>query len=89
MLAVLGGTLIDDLHRLNALKGVLSLFISVVAAACFTVFGPVVWPAAAGIGIASLGGGLAGVAVARRFSATVLRRIVIAFGIVVAIALLR
>ena len=41
LLAVLGLTIDDDLQRLNALKGLLSLVIGASAAGCFGLFGPV------------------------------------------------
>ncbi len=87
LLALLGILLPDDLQRLNALKGVLSLVIALVAAVVFAIFGPIAWDAALVVGAASLVGGAAGVRVARRLPAAVLRGVVIAYGVVVAIAL--
>jgi uncharacterized protein len=40
LLAILGLCIDDDLQRLNAPKGLLSLVIGLVAAACFALFGP-------------------------------------------------
>jgi uncharacterized protein len=88
LLAVLGLALSDDLHRLNALKGLLSLVVSFVAAIAFAVFGPVDWAQAGLMAVASLAGGRTGVAVARRLPAERLRTVVIVFGIGVAIVLL-
>lgn len=88
LLALLGALLPDDLQRLNALKGVLSLIVAVVAALGFALFGPIAWDAALVVGAASLAGGAAGVRVARRLPAPLLRALVIAFGVAVAIALL-
>ena len=88
LLAVLGAFLPDDLQRLNALKGLLSLLISAVAVAYFALFGPVAWAAAAIMAVASLAGGPAGVRLARRLSAAALRWLVIGFGVAVAAALL-
>ena len=88
MLAVLGVYLEDDLHNVNALKGLLSLFIGLVSAATFALLGPVVWSAAAIMAVASLAGGQAGVAIARRMSATVLRTVVVVFGVVLAVYLM-
>ncbi|HUR85544.1 MAG TPA: sulfite exporter TauE/SafE family protein [Solirubrobacteraceae bacterium] len=87
LLALLGVLLPDDLQRLNALKGVLSLVVAIVAAVGFALFGPIAWDAALVVGAASLVGGATGVRVARRLPATLLRGIVVAFGVVVAIAL--
>jgi uncharacterized protein len=88
LLALLGVLLPDDLQRLNALKGVLSLVIALGAALAFAVFGPIAWDAAVIVGAASLVGGAAGVRVARRLPAPVLRAIVVAYGVAVAIVLL-
>lgn len=84
MLAVLGIYLEDNLQNVNALKGVLSLFIGLVSATTFALLGPVVWSAVAIMGVTSLVGGQVGVAFARKMSANVLRTVVIVFGIVVA-----
>ena len=88
LLAVLGVFVADELQRLNALKGLLSLIISAVAAVYFALFGPVAWVAALIMAAASLGGGHVGVALARRLSAARLRAAVIVYGVVVAIVLL-
>ena len=78
----------DSLQRLNALKGVLSLLINLVAAAYFVAFGPVAWHAVFVMLPASLVGGLAGASLARRLPASALRTIVILYGVGVAIRLL-
>jgi uncharacterized membrane protein YfcA len=88
LLAVLEFTIDDDLQRLNALKGLLSFVIGAVAAVSFALFGPVKWGAAAITAVMSLGGGQAGVVLARRLPAAVLRGVVVAFGVAVAIVLL-
>lgn len=87
LLALLGVLLADDLQRLNALKGVLSLAVAIVAAIGFALFGPIAWDAALVVGAASLGGGATGARVARRLPASLLRGVVVAFGVAVAIAL--
>lgn len=88
LLALLALGLDDHLQRLNALKGLLSLVIGLVAAAFFALFGPVEWGPAALMAVASLAGGRAGVGVARRLSGGVLRGVVVTFGVGVAVALL-
>jgi uncharacterized protein len=88
LLAILGAVLEDDLQRLNALKGLLSLIISVVAAVAFAIFGPVAWGTALGMGAAAFAGGQAGVRVARRLSPAVLRTCVVVYGVGVAVRLL-
>jgi uncharacterized membrane protein YfcA len=88
LLAVLGLTLADSLQRLNALKGVLSLVVGAASVAYFAIFGPVAWDAAAVMALASLAGGQAGVAVARRLDARVLRAVIVVFGVGVGVWLL-
>jgi uncharacterized membrane protein YfcA len=88
LLAVLGLTLRDSLQRLNALKGLLSFVIGLASVAYFALFGPVAWGAAAVMAVASLVGGQAGVAVARRLKPGPLRAVIIAFGVAVALWLL-
>ena len=88
LLALLGVLLPDELQRLNALKGLLSLLVAVVSALAFALFGPIAWDAALIVGAACLLGGVAGVRIARRLSAPLLRGLVVVFGVAVAIALL-
>ena len=87
LLAVLALDIEDELQRLNALKGLLSLLIGAVAAAYFALFGPVKWGAAAVMAAASLLGGQAGVVLARRLDDRLLRAVVVAFGVAVAVVL--
>jgi uncharacterized protein len=88
LLAVLALSIDDELQRLNALKGLLSLLIGAVAAASFAIFGPVVWEAAAIMAATSLAGGRVGVVAARRLPEDALRGVVVAFGLAVAVVLL-
>ena len=62
--------------------------INTVALVGFALFGPVAWAAVAVVGPASLAGGAVGSRLARRLSATVLRRVVVVWGTAVAIRLL-
>ena len=87
-LAVLGVLLPDELHRSNALKGVLSLLINAVAVVWFAAFGPVEWPAALVMAAAALAGGYLGVRIARQFTARVLRIAIVAYSVFVAAVLL-
>jgi uncharacterized protein len=87
-LAVLGILLPDDLHRSNALKGLLSAIINAAAVVYFAIWGPVAWLPALVMAVAALAGGYLGVGVARRFSAARLRQGVIAYALVVAVILL-
>ena len=88
LLAVLALSLGEDLQRLNALKGLLSLVVGAASVAYFAFFGPIEWVAAAIMAAAAFAGGQVGVAVARRLRAEVLRTIVVVFGVAVAVWLL-
>lgn len=88
LLAALGVLLPDDLQRLNALKGLLSLVVAVLAALVFAIFGPVHWAAALVLAVTSYAGGHGGGAVARRLPAAALRLGVAVFGIAVSLWLL-
>jgi uncharacterized membrane protein YfcA len=88
MLAILGIFLADNLQRLNALKGLLSFLISVVAAVSFLLFADVSLVAVAVMAVASLLGGQLGVVLARRLDDRTLRWLVIAFGVAVGLRLL-
>lgn len=88
VLAILALTVADTTQRLNALKGVLSLVINTVAAVFFLLFGPVAWTAAIIMALTTFAGGQAGARVARRLSSSLLRAVVIVFGVAVAIVLL-
>src|SRR3954468_6003322 len=88
LLAFHGLLLGGDLQRLNALKGMVSLIVSVAAAAVFVVAGPIAWGAAALVAASAFAGGHLGVSVARRLSPEVLRWGVAAVGIAAAVVLL-
>jgi uncharacterized membrane protein YfcA len=86
LLAVLGLALDDSLTRLNALKQTLSLAANVTAALFFVFSAQVVWPAAVVMAVGALIGGSLGGRLAGRVRPQVLRWIVVAIGVVVAIA---
>ena len=88
LLAILGALLIDGLQRLNALKGLLSLVVGIVAALGYALFGPVHWGAAALIAAGALVGGRGGAALARRLRPDVLRWAIVAYGTTAAVILL-
>ena len=88
LVGALGLFIDDELQRLNALKGVLSLVINIVAAVYFVAFAAVAWEAALVMLPAALIGGFSGVALARRLPATTLRVVVVLVGIAVSIRLL-
>ena len=88
LLALLGAFVDDDLQRLNALKGLLSLVVAVVTAVGVALFGPVAWGPGLAMAAAALVGGHLGVGVARRLPEPVLRWGIVLYGVGVAIALL-
>jgi uncharacterized protein len=84
LLAVLAVLLPDDLHRCNALKGLLSFVINAVAVAYFAFFGPVQWLPAVVMAVGAVGGGYLGVGAVRRVPAGWLRTGVVCYGVFVA-----
>lgn len=85
LIAVLALTTNDNLRRLNAVKGVLSLIISVVTVLVFAFGAPVDWLAVAFLAPATLVGGLIGAKLASRISAATLRVAVVVLGLTVSI----
>jgi uncharacterized membrane protein YfcA len=88
LLAVLGLLIADDLQRLNALKGVLSLLINIVGVVVFVVSADVAWQYVGILAVAAYLGGTFGVSVARRLPPTVMRAAVVILGVVVGVVLL-
>lgn len=88
LLAVLGILVADELQRLNALKGLLSLLINIVGVVVFVVATDVAWTYVAVLAVSAYVGGTAGVSVARRLPGAVLRACVVALGTVVGVVLL-
>lgn len=86
-LAVLAILLPDDLHRSNALKGLLSAIINAAAVVYFALFGPVEWVPAAVMAVAALAGGYYGVGAARKLSPQRLRVVVVTYAVVVAVVI--
>jgi uncharacterized membrane protein YfcA len=87
-LAFLSILLPDDIQHSNALKGMLSLLINLIAVMYFAAFGPVRWGPAAVMAVGAILGGYLGVGVARRLGRFWLRIAVIAYGVTVAVILL-
>jgi uncharacterized protein len=86
VLAVLALLSNDSLTRLNALKQVIALCVNVAAAVLFLFSGKVVWSAAVVMAIGALIGGGIGGSAADRVRPSVLRGIVVLFGVAVSIA---
>lgn len=87
LISVLALAAHDDLRRLNAVKGILSLIIGVVSAVVFALGAPVDWLAVALLAPATLVGGYLGAKLAGRLSATTLRVAVVVVGLAVSIYL--
>ena len=86
VLAVLALVSHESLTRLNALKQVIALCVNVAAAIFFLFSGKVIWSATVVMAIGALvGGGIGGLA-ADRVRPSVLRGIVVVFGVVISIA---
>ncbi len=88
LLAVLGIFVDDDMQRLNALKGLLSLVVNLVGVLVFLLSARVAWTEAAVLATGSLVGGTLGVQLARLLPAPVLRGAVVVLGLVVGVVLL-
>lgn len=88
LLAVLGLLIADDMQRLNALKGVLSLIVNLAGVAVFLVTGSVAWLAALLLAVGAFTGAAAGVRLARRLPGRAVRAFVVVLGTAVGIVLL-
>ena len=87
LIAVLAFTAHDDLRRLNAAKGVLSLIISAVTVVVFAIGAPVDWLAVALLAPTTLVGGFIGAKLAGRVPELALRVAVVVVGLAVSIYL--
>lgn len=87
LLAVLGVLVPDHLQRSNALKNVLAGTVNVLAAMVFILFADVAWEAVALLALGAFAGGALGAKVGRRIPPTVLRLLVVAIGVYVAVRL--
>ena len=85
VLAVLGLVLNDSLTRLNALKQSISLSINIAAAIFLLFSGKVVWLVALVMSVGALAGGMIGGRLAGRIRPVALRRIVVVFGVGIAV----
>jgi len=85
ILAVLGLVLGDSLTKLNALKQVISFSTNIAAAIFFLFSDKVVWPVALVMMVCALVGGTIGGRLAGRIKPSVLRWVVVAIGVIVAV----
>ena len=76
----------ESLTRLNALKQVIALCVNVAAAILFLFSGKVIWSATVVMAVAALAGGAIGGLAADRVRPSVLRGIVVVFGVIISIA---
>jgi uncharacterized membrane protein YfcA len=87
LLAMLAVFVPDDLKRSNALKNVLAGTVNGVAALLFIVFADVAWEVVGLVAAGSAVGGTLGAKVGRRIPPTLLRALVVALGLFVAVRL--
>jgi uncharacterized membrane protein YfcA len=88
LLAIFGVLMSDSLQRLNALKAFIALLVNVIAAVLLILFAPVGWSEVLLVAPSSLVGGLAGARLARQVRVEVLRGLIVAVGLSVAVFLL-
>ena len=81
MLATLGLLGFDDIHEMNAVKGVLGFLINAVAAAYFVCAGLVSWGPAAIVATGAMIGGFSGAHLAQKIPQPVVRHLVTAVGV--------
>jgi hypothetical protein len=85
LLAVLALVSHESLTRLNALKQVIALCVNLAAAIFFIFSGKVVWSATVAMAIGALVGGAIGGSVADRVRPSMLRWVVVVFGVAISI----
>ena len=88
LLALFGVLINDNLQRLNALKGVLSLVINIAGVVVFLIAGKVAWGYAGILAVTAFAGAHVGVRLARRLPPSVLRYGIVALGTAVGIAMI-
>lgn len=84
MLAAMGLLGITDIHRANGLKNYLGMCLNSIAVIGFAVAGLVRWPLALLMAVGAIAGGYYGASAARRLGRTIIRRIVILIGFIIA-----
>jgi uncharacterized membrane protein YfcA len=87
MLAALGLIGLTDLHQMNGLKNLLAICINGVAAIYFAISGAVRWRDGLLMAVAAVIGGFAGAKLARRVGRKTMRRVVVAIGLTMTVAL--
>jgi uncharacterized membrane protein YfcA len=84
MLTVLGFMGLRDIHEMNALKSLLGSLINGVSIVVFIVYRQINWRLALIMAVAAIAGGYAGARVARRLDRNLVRRVVVAIGVLLA-----
>jgi uncharacterized membrane protein YfcA len=87
LLGILGVSLPQDLHHINAIKNLLAMLVNLVAGIVFAIVAPVSWGAAALIAGGSIFGGALGARYGRRLPPPVLRAIIVVVGTVAIVRL--
>ena len=87
-LALFGLVGFRDIHQMNGVKNVFTLWINGVAAVIFLVKGIVYWQVALLMAVGSIIGGYSGAGIARRIGQKNVRRVVIGVGLVLSLSLL-
>lgn len=85
LLAALGIVLDEPLPRLNALKQVVALAVNVAAAVFFLFSDQIDWMVAGAMAVGALAGGALGGRLAKRVDVDILRRVMVATGLVLAV----
>ena len=88
MLAAMGFLGIRGIHRMNGVKNFAAVCINGVAAITFAALGRVRWSYALAMAIAAVAGGYFGAGVARRMGERNVRRLVVAIGITIGLAMI-
>lgn len=87
-LAVLGFLGFTNIHQMNGVKNIFTLFINGVAAVIFACGGKVSWQPCALMAVGAIFGGYAGAGIARRIGQKNVRRVVIGIGMILTLTLL-
>lgn len=88
LIAILGLTLDDELHRVVALKNVCAGLVNLIAGIVFILVADVDWRVVALIAVGSTAGGLLGARIGRRLPAPALRVVIVVVGIAAMLQLL-
>ena len=89
ILALLGATGLNDLHKTIALRVFCSMTVNGIAAIYFAASSSIEWNAAGSMAVAQIAGSWIGASVSRKIDALSLRRSIVAFGLVMAALLLK